>query len=99
MFSKKRKVYAQMNSQDTSCNKGADSDTAVMVTQRQIALVDLKSVPVVATERSMPRKEQARLARQLFKKLGIKGVSFTTPQHSMASMVDVSVPRREDYTI
>jgi len=49
-------------------------------------------IPVMTTDRHIPRKEQARLARELFKKLGLKGISVTTPSYSMASSVDVRVP-------
>lgn len=58
----------------------------------QIAAVKLDRVPVMSHERCIPRKEQAKLARQLFAKLGIKGVSVTAPNYSMAQSVDVRVP-------
>jgi len=61
-------------------------------TLEQIFAVDLNRVPVVSTDRHISRKEQAKLARELFKKLGIKGLSVTTPNYSMASVVEVKVP-------
>lgn len=57
-----------------------------------LAAVDLASVPVVCTERSTPRIEQAKLARKLFKTLGLKGISVTTPMYSMAQSVSVRIP-------
>lgn len=54
--------------------------------------VDLSRVPVMSTDRCIPRKEQARLARELFKRLGVKGISVTTPNYSMAQSVDVRIP-------
>lgn len=55
--------------------------------------IDLSSVPVMSTDRSISRKDQAKLARELFKRLGIKGLSITAPNYSMAQSVEVSVPR------
>lgn len=63
-----------------------------MNTLEQIATVSLDAVPIVSRDRHIPRKEQARLARNLFRQLGIKGVSVVTPNHSMASSVDVRLP-------
>lgn len=62
-------------------------------TYAAIEAVDLAAVPVVCTVRSTPRKEQAALARGLLKKLGVKGVSVTTPSYSMASVVEVRLPQ------
>lgn len=63
-----------------------------MQTFDQILAVDITQVPVMSRDRSIPRKEQAALARQLMKRLGIKGVSITTPNYSMAQSVDVCLP-------
>lgn len=60
---------------------------------KQVAAVDLAAVPVMSKDRCIPRKEQAKLARELFKSLGIKGISVTTPNCSMAQSVDVRLPR------
>ena len=62
-----------------------------------LAAVDLNKVPVMTKDRSIARKEQARLLRELLKSLKIKGVSVTAPNYSMAQSVDVSLPRRLDY--
>lgn len=51
----------------------------------------------MSRERSTPRKDQAKLARKLFKQLGLKGISVTTPSYSMAQGVDVLIPKRDDY--
>ena len=61
-----------------------------------IQAVDLAAVPVMTKERHIARKEQAALARKLFKKLNIIGVSVTTPTHSMASTVDIRLPREQE---
>lgn len=63
--------------------------------QAAVAAVDLLEVGVVSYDRSICRKEQARLARDLFKRLGLKGASITAPNYSMASTVDVQIPRLE----
>lgn len=63
-----------------------------MNTFEQIDAVKLERVPIMARDRSIPRKDQAKLARELFKKLGIQGLSVTTPNYSMAQGVDVRVP-------
>lgn len=63
-----------------------------METYAQIHAIDLQHVPVMTADRTIPRKQQALLARQLFKRLGIKGVSVTAPNYSMAQSVDVRVP-------
>jgi len=63
-----------------------------METLTQIFSVNLDKVPVMSTDRSIRRKEQAKLCRELFKRLGIKGVSVTAPNYSMAQAVDVKIP-------
>ena len=64
-----------------------------------IAAVDLAKVPVVCTDRRTPRKDQAAIARKLFRSLGLKGISVTTPNHSMAQAVDIRIPRRQDVVL
>lgn len=61
----------------------------------QLAAVNEGRIPVVCRDRGIARKEQAALARKLFKSLGVKGLSITTPNYSMAQSVDVTVPRIE----
>ena len=63
-----------------------------------IETINLRMLPVMTRDRSISRKEQAKLARDLFKRLGLKGISVTVPNYSMAQSVHVSVPRlpRED---
>jgi hypothetical protein len=49
--------------------------------------------PVVdPAARRLPRKERSALIRALFRRLGIKGVSVTTPSYSMAQSVDIAIP-------
>ncbi len=55
--------------------------------------VNEAAVPVVTRDRGIGRKEQARLTRELFKSLGLKGISVTAPSYSMAQGVDVKIPR------
>jgi hypothetical protein len=42
--------------------------------------------------RHAPRTEQARLARHLFRQLGVRGLNVTAPRYSMARAVDVRLP-------
>src|SRR5689334_1509942 len=58
--------------------------------------VDLDTVPVMTTDRGIPRKEQARLLRQLLKQLKVPYVRITAPNYSMAQGVDVTLPERRD---
>lgn len=58
--------------------------------------VSLLAVPVTNMDRSIPRKDQAKAARLLFKKLSLPHISVTTPNYSMAQSVDVQFPRRRD---
>ncbi len=75
-----------------------DNETAKAISfQTALELVNLAAIPVMTKNRHIPRKEQAALARELFKRIGIKGVSVRTPNYSMASSVDVFIPRRCDY--
>ena len=59
--------------------------------------IDLAKVQVQTTDRHIERKQQAALARKLFKSLGIPHVGFRTPNYSMAHVVDVTMPMRQDY--
>lgn len=62
-----------------------------------LADVDLARVPPVVWERNIPRKLQAKLARQVFLRLGLrKWINVTTPNYSMASSVDVRLVKRRD---
>ena len=58
----------------------------------QVNAVSLADVPNLKLDRHAPRKDQARAARDLFKRLGIRGVSFTCPVYSMAFHVNVRLP-------
>jgi len=60
--------------------------------QAALASVKETEIPVMSRDRSIPRKEQAALARKLFKGLGLKGISVTTPNYSMAQSVRVELP-------
>ncbi len=53
---------------------------------------------VMSTDRGIPRKEQAKLARKLFRSLGLQGISVITPNYSMAQSVHVNLPRCEHDT-
>jgi len=61
--------------------------------------IDLSSVSVMSKDRHIPLKEQAAKTRELFKTLGLKGISVTTPNYSMASSVEVELPKRSDFTV
>jgi len=43
--------------------------------------------------RAFGRKVWAAEVRKMFKELGIKGVSVTAPNYSMASMIDIRLPK------
>jgi hypothetical protein len=55
----------------------------------KIMSIDLRAVPVLAPDRHLPRKQQAKMTRELFKILGINGVRVTTPRYANASSVYV----------
>lgn len=59
--------------------------------------VNVKELEAVTFDRSIPRKQQAALLRKAFALLGVKGISVTTPNYSMAQSVHVFVPCRNDY--
>jgi hypothetical protein len=63
-----------------------------------LAAVNITEIDMASRERNIPRKEQARLARHLFGKLGLRGISVTAPNYSMAQAVDVRLPVRRDFT-
>jgi hypothetical protein len=63
----------------------------------KLAAVDITEIPTLTLDRCISRKDQAKLARELFRKLGLKGISVTAPNYSMASTVDVSLPKRCDH--
>ena len=65
----------------------------------KLAAIDITEIPVKTLDRCIPRKEQAKMARELFKSLGLKGISVTTPNYSMAQTVEVRLPRRRDYVL
>lgn len=55
------------------------------------------TVPVMTRNRGCGQKEQAAITRDLFKILGLKGISVTMPNGSMCFWVDVRLPGRLDY--
>lgn len=55
-------------------------------------LLKTKKVPTFVVQRNSDRKEFAKIVRGLFKKLGIKKASVTTPNYSMATAIDIDVP-------
>lgn len=73
-------------------NNAIENASAVKF-QAAVAAVKLSAVPVMSTDRSIARKEQAALCRKLFSKLGLKGASVTAPNYSMAQSVRVSLPK------
>ena len=78
-----------------------DTEQTALATALHVALaaLDITTAPVMSQDRSLPRKEQAALARKLFRQLGLKGISVTAPNYSMAQSVDVRMPKREDYAL
>ncbi len=59
----------------------------------RLRAIDLDSVPVSDFGRCERRKDRAKAFRALFKQLGLKGISVTAPNYSMAQSVDVRLPR------
>jgi len=57
-----------------------------------LADVNLDKVESTGMDRCTPRKVQAATLRKLLRKLGVKGVSVTAPNYSMAQSVDVRMP-------
>src|SRR5262249_10228421 len=62
----------------------------------RLAGIDPAAVAVVTTQRRPGRKELAAMARGLFARLALQGVSVTAPSYSMAQGVEVGLPRRLD---
>ena len=58
--------------------------------------VQLAAIPIYRLDRCAPRTEQARQARELFRRLGVRGVSVTAPRYSQAHSVNVRLPRPGD---
>jgi len=89
----------------TTTSPFEDSPSAQAETRKAAALhtalaaVDITSIDLVSRDRNIPRKEQAKLARLVFSKLGLKGISVTAPNYSMAQSVHVRLPKRHDFTV
>lgn len=84
----------------TILNEQQATETVKALTfHRILAEIDISKVPVISTERHPAggRKELAKMARALFRKLELKRISVTSPNYSMAMTVDVRLPRRLDY--
>lgn len=65
----------------------------IPVFYEQLSKVKLSSVKKVSdTRRDEGRKELAKQAKKLLTSLGIKGVSVTAPNYSMAQSVHVKIP-------
>lgn len=62
----------------------------------QLFAVNLAEVPVMTEDRHCRRKETAKLLRTLLSRIGVKGVSVTAPNYSMAQAIDVRLPSRRD---
>jgi len=82
-------------------NNAPDADAAAehaatLAAQATVMAVNEAGVTTVTRDRHLPRKELAKLVRGLLKTLGVKGVSVTTPNYSMASSIDIRLPRRDD---
>lgn len=83
-----------MCKQSTTTSKpGSTEHEKAEALQSALEKVQEGKIPVMSRERHIPRKQQAALARELFKRLGLRGVSVTTPNYSMAHSVDVSYPK------
>lgn len=83
----------------TQEDQRAKEQVQAIALHEALARVDILAVPVMSRDRHISRKEQAKLARELFKRLGLCGISVTAPNYSMAQSVDVKPPRRRDYKL
>ena len=81
----------------TTTDQTLDEIRTAVQLQAALQAIVLGALPIMSTDRSIPRKEQAKLARMLFKQLGLKGISVRAPNYSQAQSVDVRLPKREDY--
>lgn len=82
----------------TTSTQTDDLHAKAIQLRAQLAAVRLSDVPVVCAERSgTTRKEIAKLTRQLFSKLGLRGISVTAPNYSMAQSIDITLPGRRDF--
>ncbi len=87
-----------MNTPALTANDLARTEAAKIL-HTQLAAINPLDVPIMSRDRCIPRKQQAKLARQLFRGLGLKGISVTAPNYSMAQSVDVAPPTRCDYDL
>jgi hypothetical protein len=78
---------------------GTNEQETALALHKRLAEIDLTTIAVLTTDRHCARKESAKLARQLFSSLKIKGVSVRTPNYSMAMSVDIRMPKRSDYVL
>ena len=62
-----------------------------MDTYDQLLTTKLPGIVTVGL-RKATRKERAKAVRNLFKSLGIKGISVTAPNYSMAQSIDITIP-------
>lgn len=81
----------------TQATRDAKEQAAVGPLHAALAKVDLSTIPVLSTQRCLERTEKSKLLRKLFSRLGLKGISVTAPNYSMAQAVDVKLPKRQDF--
>lgn len=66
---------------------------------KQVRNVNPLAVPQTQLPRSTDRKVLAQSAREVFRQLGLKGISVTVPRHAGAQSVDIRYPARDDYFV
>lgn len=82
----------------TTHTQSDDLHAKAIQLRAQLAAVRLSDVPVVYAVRSgTTRKELAKLTRQLFSRLGLRGISVRAPNYSMAQSIDITLPGRRDF--
>ena len=79
----------------TSKKNSAKTQKHLITTALQIAAALQLDILPRGEIRREARKEIAKRIRKLLKDLGIKGVSVTAPNYSMAQSVDVQLPSAE----
>lgn len=75
----------------------AKKHAAALGLHAKLATIDLATIrPFMDGVRHVGRKQAAVHARALFTMLGLRGISVTTPNYSMASTVHIGIPKRRD---
>jgi hypothetical protein len=90
--------YSRDRSGVSECDAGKETDySAADALAAALDRVRPEDVPVVCDDRDVTQKEQAALARRLFKTLGLKKIRVRVQTYSMGFGVDVRLPMARDW--